>query len=110
MFFELFVPSWLKISSVDVIRKQFKHGWNVVDGIMIRAVKRRLAWIKRPLSARHSNVDEPVFKKDIGVAVDVAIVQVDVVVVTAVLLLRRPVVVAGETRATQQTPSQIPVF
>jgi hypothetical protein len=36
--------------------------WNAVDGIMTRAVKRGLARIKKPLSARHMNVDEVAFK------------------------------------------------
>ena len=40
-----------------------KLSWNAVDGIMTRAVKRGLARIKKPLSARHMNVDEVAFKK-----------------------------------------------
>lgn len=39
------------------------RSWNAVDGIMTRAVKRGLARIKKPLSARHMNVDEVAFKK-----------------------------------------------
>lgn len=63
LLFESFVISWLKISTVDTVRKQLKLSWNAVDGIMTRAVKRGLARIKRPLSARHMNVDEVAFKK-----------------------------------------------
>lgn len=63
LLFELFVLSWLKISTVDAVRKQLKLSWNAVDGIMTRAVKRGLARIKKPLSARHMNVDEVAFKK-----------------------------------------------
>ena len=61
--FESFVLSWLKISTVDADRKQLKPSWNAVDGIMIRAVKRGLARIKKPLPACHMNVDEIAFKK-----------------------------------------------
>lgn len=63
LLFESFVLSWLKISTVDAVRKQLKLSWNAVDGIMTRAVKRGLARIKKPLSARHMNVDEVAFKK-----------------------------------------------
>lgn len=63
LLFESFVISWLKISTVDAVRKQLKLSWNAVDGIMSRAVKRGLARIKKPLSARHMNVDEVAFKK-----------------------------------------------
>jgi hypothetical protein len=63
LLFESFVLSWLKISTVDAVRKQLKLSWNAVDGIMTRAVS--LARIKKPLSARHMNVDEVAFKKDI---------------------------------------------
>ncbi|EFA4493747.1 ISL3 family transposase [Escherichia coli] len=63
LLFESFVLSWLKISTVDAVRKQLKLSWNAVDGIMTRAVKRALVWIKKPLSARHMNVNEVAFKK-----------------------------------------------
>lgn len=63
LLFESFVLSWLKISTVDAVRKQLKLSWNAVDGIMTRAVKRGLARIKKPLAARHMNVDEVAFKK-----------------------------------------------
>lgn len=63
LLFESFVISWLKISTVDAVRKQLKLRWNAVDGIMTRAVKRGLARIKKPLSDRHMNVDEVAFKK-----------------------------------------------
>lgn len=63
LLFESFVLSWLKISTVDAIRKQLKLSWNAVDGMMMRAVKRGLARIKKPLAARHMNVDEVAFKK-----------------------------------------------
>ncbi|QDW32951.1 ISL3 family transposase [Yersinia sp. KBS0713] len=63
LLFEFFVLSWLKISTVDAVRKQLKLSWNAVDGIMVRAVKRGLSRIKRPLSARHLCVDEVAFKK-----------------------------------------------
>ena len=63
LLFESFVLSWLKISTVDAVRKQLKPSWNAVDGIMIRAVKRGLARIKKPLPACHMNVDEIAFKK-----------------------------------------------
>lgn len=63
MLFESFVLSWLKISTVDAVRKQLRLSWNAVDGIMMRAVKRGLARIKKPLAARHMNVDEVAFKK-----------------------------------------------
>ncbi len=46
LLFESFVLSWLKISTVDAVRKQLKLSWNAVDGIMTRAVKRGLARIK----------------------------------------------------------------
>ncbi|EQB9359898.1 DUF6418 domain-containing protein [Escherichia coli] len=65
LLFESFVLSWLKISTVDAVRKQLKLSWNAVDGIMTRAVKRGLARIKKPLSARHMNVDEVAFKRGI---------------------------------------------
>ncbi len=61
--FESFVLSWLKISTVDAVRKQLKLSWNAVDGIMTRAVKRGLSRITKPLSARHMNVDKVAFKK-----------------------------------------------
>ncbi|HAF6043758.1 TPA: ISL3 family transposase [Salmonella enterica] len=64
LLFESFVLSWLKISTVDAVRKQLKLSWNAVDGIMTRAVKRGLARIKKPLVARHMNVDEVAFKKE----------------------------------------------
>ncbi|ORM58793.1 ISL3 family transposase [Pantoea rodasii] len=63
LLFESFVLSWLKISTVDAVRKQLSLSWNAVDGIMMRAVKRGLARIKTPLSSRHMNVDEVAFKK-----------------------------------------------
>lgn len=63
LLFESFVLSWLKISTVGAVRKQLKLSWNAVDGIMTRAVKRGLSQIKKPLSARHMNVDEVAFKK-----------------------------------------------
>lgn len=63
LLFEAFVISWLKISTIDAVRKQLKLSWNAVDGIMMRAVKRGLKRIKKPLSARHMNVDEVAFKK-----------------------------------------------
>ncbi|HDV7534141.1 TPA: ISL3-like element ISEc53 family transposase, partial [Escherichia coli] len=63
LLFESFVLSWLKISTVDAVRKQLKLSWNAVDGIMTRAVKRGLSRIKKPLSVRHMNVDEVAFKK-----------------------------------------------
>lgn len=63
LLFESFVLSWLKISTVDAVRKQLKLSWNAVDGIMTRTVKRGLVRIKKPLSARHMNVDEVAFKK-----------------------------------------------
>lgn len=46
LLFESFVLSWLKISTVDAVRKQLKLSWNAVDGIITRAVKRGLARIK----------------------------------------------------------------
>lgn len=63
LLFEAFVISWLKISTIDAVRKQLKLSWNAVDGIMMRAVKRGMKRIKKPLSARHMNVDEVAFKK-----------------------------------------------
>lgn len=63
LLFESFVLSWLKISTLDAVRKQLKLSWNAVDGIMTRAVKRGLSRIKKPLSACHMNVDEVAFKK-----------------------------------------------
>lgn len=63
LLFEAFVLSWLKVSTVDAVRKQLKLSWNAVDGIMMRAVKRDLARIKQPLSARHLCADEVGFKK-----------------------------------------------
>lgn len=47
LLFESFVPSWLKISTVDAVRKQLKMSWNTVDGIMTRAVKHGLSRIKK---------------------------------------------------------------
>lgn len=63
LLFEAFVLAWLKVSTVDAVRKQLKLSWNAVDGIMMRAVKRGLARIKQPLSARHLCVDEVGFNK-----------------------------------------------
>lgn len=63
MLFEAFVISWLKISTVDAVRRQLKLSWNAVDNIMQRAVKRGLARRKRPQSSRHMCVDEVAFKK-----------------------------------------------
>lgn len=63
LLFEAFVLSWLKISTVDAVRKQLKLSWNAVDGIMMRAVRRGLSRLKQPLSARHLCVDEVAFKK-----------------------------------------------
>lgn len=63
LLFESFVLSWLKISTVDAVRKQLRLSWNAVDGIMVRAVQRGLARIKKPLAARHMNVEEVAFKK-----------------------------------------------
>ena len=48
--------------------------------------------------------------RNIVVVVDVAIVQVDVVVVAATVGLRRPVVVAVEARAYNTTPSHLPTL
>jgi transposase len=62
LLFESFVLSWLKISTVDAVRKQLKLSWNAVDGIMTRALARSCP-DKKPLSARHMNVDEVAFKK-----------------------------------------------
>lgn len=63
LLFEAFVISWLKISTVDSVRRQLKLSWNAVDNIMQRAVKRGLARRKKPQSARHMCVDEVAFKK-----------------------------------------------
>lgn len=63
LLFESFVISWLKISTVDAVRKQLRLSWNAVDNIMQRAVKRGLARRKAPQSARHLCVDEVAFKK-----------------------------------------------
>lgn len=46
LLFESFVLSWLKISTVDAVRKQLKISGNAVDGIMTRAIKRGLFRIK----------------------------------------------------------------
>ncbi len=64
LLFESFVLSWLKINTVDVVRKQLQLSWNTVDGIMTRAVKRGLSRIKKLLSERHMNVDKVIFKKE----------------------------------------------
>lgn len=63
LLFESFELSWLKISTVDAVRKQLKLSWNAVDNIMQRAVKRGLTRRRLPLSARHLCVDEVSFKK-----------------------------------------------
>lgn len=63
LLFEAFVISWLKISTVDAVRRQLKLSWNAVDNIMQRAVKRGLARRKKPQAARHMCVDEVAFKK-----------------------------------------------
>ena len=63
LLFESFVISWLKISTVDAVRKQLRLSWNAVDNIMQRAVKRGLARRKAPQSARHLCGDEGAFKK-----------------------------------------------
>lgn len=47
LLFESFVLSWLKISTVNAVRKQLILSWNAVDGVMTRADKRGLARIKR---------------------------------------------------------------
>lgn len=43
---ELFVLSWLKISTVDAVRKQLKLSWNAVDGIMTRSCPDKKAIIR----------------------------------------------------------------
>lgn len=63
LLFESFVISWLKISTVDAVRKQLKLSWSANDNIMQHAVKRGLARRKTPQSARHFCVDEVAFKK-----------------------------------------------
>jgi transposase len=63
LLFESFVISWLKISTIDAVRRQMRLSWNAVDGIMQRAVKRGLARSKKPQAARHICVDEVAFKK-----------------------------------------------
>lgn len=47
--------SWLKISTVDAVRKQLKISWNAVDGILTRVVKCGLSRIKT-LDYLHSGV------------------------------------------------------
>ncbi|MEY0832295.1 ISL3 family transposase [Providencia heimbachae] len=63
LLFEVFVLSWLKISTVDAVRKQLKLSWNAVDNIMRRAVNRGLSRQKKTGSAKHLCVDEVAFKK-----------------------------------------------
>lgn len=63
LLFESFVLTWLKVSTVDAVRRQLKLSWNAVDGIMTRAVGRGMRRIKKPLAARHLCVDEVAFKK-----------------------------------------------
>lgn len=63
LLFESFVLSWLKISTIDAVRKQLKLSWNAVDNIMQRAVKRGLARRRSPQCAPHLCVDEVSFKK-----------------------------------------------
>lgn len=46
LLFEMFVLSWLKISTVDAVRKQLKLSWNTVDNIMRRAVNSEVAFKK----------------------------------------------------------------
>jgi hypothetical protein len=47
LLFETFVISWLKISTVDAVRRQLKLSWNVDDNIMQCAVKRGLVRCKK---------------------------------------------------------------
>lgn len=63
LLFETFVLSWLKISTVDAVRKQLKLSWNAVDNIMRRAVNRGLSRQNKTRSSKHLCVDEVAFKK-----------------------------------------------
>lgn len=63
LLFEAFVLSWLKISTVDAVRKQLKLSWNAVDNIMRRAVDRGLSRQMKTRTSKHICVDEVAFKK-----------------------------------------------
>ena len=63
LLFEAFVLSWLKVSTVDAVRRQLRLSWNAVDNIMQRAVRRGLARCPVPQSASDLCVDEVAFKK-----------------------------------------------
>lgn len=63
LLFEIFVLSWLKISTADAVRKQLKLSWNVVDNIMRRAVNRALSRQNKTRASKHLCVDEVAFKK-----------------------------------------------
>lgn len=63
LIFEAFVLSWLKLSTVDAVRRQLRLSWNAVDNIMRRAVLRGLARCNMPQSAPDLCVDEVAFKK-----------------------------------------------
>lgn len=63
LLFETFVISWLKVSTVDAVRKQLRLSWNAVDNIMKRAVRRGLARCHGPRSGADLYVDEVAFKK-----------------------------------------------
>ena len=63
LLFEAFVLSWLKVSTVDAVRKQLRLSWNAVDNMMKRAVRRGLSRCEATRSGTHLCVDEVAFKK-----------------------------------------------
>ena len=60
--FEALVIDWLLVAPVSAVAKHLSLGWNTVDTIMKRAVKRGLMRRKRQ-THQHINVDETSFRK-----------------------------------------------
>lgn len=60
--FEALVIDWLKEASIQAIARQMNLSWNVVDGIMQRAVKRGMAR-RKAHKPKHLGIDETSFRK-----------------------------------------------
>nr|VFK30251.1 MAG: Transposase [Candidatus Kentron sp. LPFa]VFK37069.1 MAG: Transposase [Candidatus Kentron sp. LPFa] len=54
--------NWLKEASTQAVSRQLELGWNAMDGIMQRAVKRGMAR-RASLDPKHIGVDETAFRK-----------------------------------------------
>ena len=60
--FEALVIDWLKEASIQAVARQMNLSWNVVDGIMQRAVERGLAR-RKAHKPTHLGIDETSFRK-----------------------------------------------